>query len=110
MKNDKSLTKDLAGIRAAKQKWADENPLEAKLSVVCTHILFPPDGEPTKAIRMKFGSMTEEQAKLTSGFMYLCDGCALLFDNTQLNPALSGNYQLIKWKDFRKNISSIKDR
>ena len=107
----RAVISDLNKLRETHKKWAEQNPGESKLSIVCIHILFPVEqSKRVNTIKMKFKSLTAFQAQICNGNMYLCDGCALLFDNVKVNPVLTGNYQLVKWKDFYKNINKLTER
>jgi len=111
MAHEYTLPAQLRHMRKQYNEWVEKHPEESKLSIVCIHILFPVEkNQKTNAIKMKFKSLTEMQARICNGLMYLCDGCALLFDNIKFNPAMTGNYQLVKWRDFYRNIDKITER
>ena len=93
MAEDRSLIKELKELR----KKEDKRKAEAKYSIVCDHILFSPFAQ--KAIYI---GRTKIHPK-DSGRTWLCDPCALIFENKVLAGYTDG-FRAVEETAFRDKV------
>lgn len=90
---DDTLLKDLKGLREKKAKKEEEK----KYSIICDHVLLYT--EPKKTVYIKRDPIHPKD----TGKTFLCEGCAIIFDNQVMNHNPAG-FQAVEDKFFRKNV------